>query len=462
MQLPSPYVLRRIVLVGGPLVSLAVSMMLVRAGLPTPAVWCGGVTTLCALWWVLEPIPIPATSLIPLAVFPAVGVLSASEVGSAYGHKMILLLMGGFILSTAMERSGTHRRLALQLVRLVGGDSSRRLIFGFMLAAASLSMWISNAATTLMLLPIAMATVEKLPDKRVASALLIGLAYAASIGGVGTPVGTPPNLIFMNAYQEATGREVSFLTWMMWAMPVVVIMVPVAAWLVSRGLPKKLDLDLPEPGKWRAEEVRTLAVFAVTAMLWVTRGEPLGGWSGLLGIPGANDATVALLAVVAMFVIPNGRGGPLLDWETAVAIPWGVLLLFSSGMVIGDGFAASGLSDAVGAALGAWGDLPLPLLMGLICLAVTFLTEVSTNTAMANLLMPILAALAQQAKLEPRQLMAPAAISASFAFMLPVATAPNAIVFGSNRIALVDMARKGFALNLIGVGVVTLVFYLLG
>lgn len=451
--------IRRIALIAGPAAAALAGWQIHGSGLSPQAAWCGGVTALCALWWVFEPIPIPATSLLPLAVFPMVDVLPADRVGAAYGNTMILLLLGGFMLSTAMERSGAHRRLALQMVRLVGGgESSRRLLLGFMIASAALSMWISNSATTLMLLPIALAAVEKTSDERVAPLLLLGVAYAASIGGVGTPVGTPPNLIFMGAYHEATGREISFLTWMTWAVPVVVVMVPLAAWWVSRRLPRRIKLELPPSGPWRPEEVRTLLVFAVTALLWITRSEPAGGWSELLGTPGASEATVALLAVVAMFLIPNGRGERLLTWEAAAAIPWGVLILFSSGLVIGEAFVETGLSEAIGRRLAAAGTLPLPFLVGVICLCVTFMTEVTSNTAIANLLMPILAALGVQLDLEPELLMAPAAISASFAFMLPVATAPNAIVFGSNRVELAQMARTGFALNLIGVIVVTVLF----
>lgn len=456
----SSQAIRRGAFVAGPLAAVLVGWQIAASGLGAPAAWCGGVTALCAIWWVLEPIPIPATSLLPLAIFPVVGALPAKEVGAAYGNRMILLLMGGFMLSTAMERSGTHRRLALTMVRLVGGNSSRRLVLGFMIAAAALSMWISNAATTLMLLPIALAAVEKSSDERIAPVLLIGVAYAASIGGVGTPVGTPPNLFFMDAYKEATGREVTFLDWMIRAVPVVLTMVPIAAWWVTRKLPRKITIDLPEPGPWRAEEIRTMVVFAITAALWITRGEPYGGWSELLGTPDANDASVALLAVVAMFLIPNGRGGQLLTWEAAGAIPWGVLLLFSSGLVIGSAFGATGLSEALGEQLAAAGGLPVVLLTAAICLAVTFMTEVTSNTAVAALLMPILAALSIELGVEPRRLMAPAAISASFAFMLPVATAPNAIMFGSGRVPLAMMARMGFALNLIGVAVVTLLFWM--
>ena len=339
------------------------------------------------------------------------------------------------MLSSAMERSGAHRRIALSMVHLFGGASGRRLVFGFMAASALLSMWISNTATTLMLLPIVMAVVEKATDDRLRIALLLGVAYAASVGGVGTPVGTPPNLIFLENYRTATGIDVTFTTWMTWALPVVLTMIPLTGLWLTRGLGSQTSITLPKAGKWRTEEFRTLAVFAVTALLWITRKEPFGGWSGALNLPSATDASIALLAVVAMFLIPNGRNREkLLDWETAVRIPWGILILFGAGIAISKAFLTSGLSDLLGNQLVSLCELPPLLMVTLICLAVTFLTEVTSNTATSNLLMPILAAAATQADIDHRLLMVPATISASFAFMLPVATGPNAIIFGSNQL----------------------------
>ncbi len=443
----------------GPLVACALGFGLWATG-STPAVaWTAGVTTLCAVWWVFEPIPIPATSLIPLAVFPLVGVLKAAEVGQAYGDKLILLLLGGLMLSSAMERSGAHRRIALSMVALFGGASCRRLVFGFMAAAAGLSMWISNMATSLMLLPIVLAVIEKTDNRRLRLSLLLGTAYACSVGGIGTPVGTPPNLIFMENYQRIVGEEPAFSAWMSWAVPVVIVMLPLMALWLTRGLPRQTNLQLPQVGAWRTEERRTLLVFAITAALWITRLEPFGGWSAWANLPQANDASVALLAVVAMFLIPNGRGEKLLDWTTAVKIPWGILILFSSGIVISKAFITSGLSESIGNRLAELGQLPPLLMIALVCTAVTFLTEVTSNTATANLLMPVLAATAIAADIEPRLIMVPAAMSASFAFMLPVATGPNAIFFGSEQITVKEMAREGFALNLIGIAVVSTVCY---
>ncbi|MEM7315889.1 MAG: SLC13 family permease, partial [Planctomycetota bacterium] len=450
------------ILILGPVVAAALGMGLFASGFGNDVAWTAAVTAICAIWWVFEPIPIAATSLIPLAVLPLVGVLPASQVSAAYGNKLILLMLGGFILSTAMERSGAHRRIALGMVSLFGGSNGRRLVFGFMTASAVLSMWISNAGTTIMLLPIAMAVLGQTDNRRLESSLLLGIAYAASVGGIGTPIGTPPNLVFMQEYARTTGVEPAFTDWMMWTIPIVVIMIPIMGFWLTRGLSNVGTIELPDPGKWRAEEVRTLLVFAITATLWITRKQPFGGWSGQFEfLSGAQDFSVGLLAVVAMFIIPNGKGEKLLDWETAATIPWGILILFGGGITIARAFESSGLSQLLGGALASVGTWPVLLLMAVICLAVTFLTEVTSNTATTTLLMPILAAAAVAADIEPKIMMVPATISASFAFMLPVATPPNAIVFGSKRFTVKEMAREGLMLNLIGVLVVPRICYVL-
>lgn len=443
----------------GPLVSIVLGLVLTGIGYSEAIGWTASVTLLMAIWWIFEPIPIPATSLIPLAVFPLAGVLSESDVARSYGNKLVLLMLGGFMLSAAMEKSGAHRRIALGMVNLFGGSNGRALVFGFMAASALLSMWISNAATTLMLLPIAMAIVKQTDSRKLQVSLLIGIAYAASVGGVGTPIGTPPNVVFISALAEHSGEELSFVDWMSYAMPVVLIMLPIVGFWLTRGMSKIDPIELPEVGKWRQEEILTLSVFGMTALLWVTRKQPFGGWSSILGFESANDAQVAILGSIAMFLIPNGNGGKLLDWETAKKIPWGILILFAGGICIAKAFGASGLSTELGNALAGLKTLPILLLIVAICASVTFLTEVTSNTATTTLLMPILLAAAIAAEMDPKIFMIPATISASFAFMLPVATPPNAIVFGSQILTVKDMAKEGLALNIMGVVVVTLLCY---
>jgi len=446
----------RWLIVIGPAVALVLYFLLTGQGWSQAAAITASVTLLCATWWVFEPVPIPFTSLIPLALFPMFGVLTPAQVGQAFGSPLILLLMGGFMLSTAMSDSGAHRRIALYMVNIFGGGNARGLVLGFMAASAVLSMWISNTATTLMLLPVALAVLEQ-TDRSMNIPLLLGIAYAASIGGLGTPIGTPPNLIFMQVHLDQFGSTPSFPEWMTWGLPVVILMVPIAGLWLTRGVTLAEPVHLPRVGRMRPAEKRVLSVFGLTAFFWVTRQAPFGGWSELLNLPQANDASVALIAVVLMAALPNGEGGRLMHWETARKIPWGVLLLFGGGICIASAFVHSGLADNIAQELGTLMDLPLWLLILCMCLAVTFLTEVTSNTATSSLLMPLLAATATVADVDPMLLMVPAVLSASCAFMLPVATAPNAIIFGSGKIRIKDMARAGFVLNLVGAAVITVV-----
>lgn len=447
--------MRRVTVWIGPAAALAVWARGADFGLEPEACRTLAVVVWCAVWWVSEAVPIAVTSLLPLAILPLAGVLTPAEVGAAYGSPLILLLLGGFLLSTCMETSGAHRRIALSMVRACGGSSGRRLVVGFMLASGLLAMWISNTATTLMLLPVVAAVTRRIESERVVTALLLGVAYAASIGGVATPVGTPPNLIYMEVVGETTGETPTFVGWMAWGLPVSIVMWCVAAVWLTRGLGDELDVDLPEVGPWTAAEVRTLTVFAGTALLWVTRREPFGGWSGWLDLPQANDASVALLAVVVLAACPDGRGGRLLEWEKAERIPWGVMILFGGGVALAKGFTLSGLGEAAAGGLSGLSSLPPLAVVATICLCVTFLTEMTSNTATATLLMPVLAATAVAIGIEPAVVMVPATISASFAFMLPVATAPNAIVFGTGQLTVGRMARTGVVLNLVGVLAVT-------
>lgn len=451
--------IKTVALAAGPIVAcLAASLMWFSS--PAAAITLA-MTLWVVIWWIFEPIPIPVTALLPLAVLPMSGVLTAKEVGAAFGSPLVLLLMGGFILATALEKSGAHRRLALAMVNAFGGASSRRLVFGFMAASAILSMWISNTATVIMLLPVAIAVINDSDDPHLATPLLLGIAYAASIGGMGTPIGTPPNVVFMGVYTEVTGQPMAFSTWMGYALPIVIVLLPLAALWVTRNLSHQGQVDLPAVGAWAPAERRTLYVFTLTALAWVTRTEPYGGWSGWLSVPYTNDAIVAFLGVIGLFLTPDGRGGRLLDWETANRIPWGMLLLFGAGIAIATAFMNSGLSAQIGEHLQALSTWHLLLMIACLCLAVTFLTEVTSNTATTTLLMPILAAAALGAGTQPEVFMLPAALSASCAFMLPVATPPNLIVFSAERFSVARMVREGFALNLIGVLVISMMVYLL-
>ena len=441
---------------------LCLAVIMAALGQPEAIVITAVVAWLCMLWWIFEPLPIPVTSLLPIAVFPISGVLTSEQVGASVGSPLIILLLGGFLLSRGMESTGAHHRIALSVVNLVGGHKPRRLVLGFMIAGALLSMWISNTASILMLMPVALAVLASCSDRNsLAAPLLLGLAWSCSIGGLGTPIGTPPNLILVQVYEENTAQTISFAQWMSWGMPVVLTLLPLAWWWVTRAVPRELDIQVPAVGPWRSAERRVLVVFGLTAVAWITRAEPFGGWQTWLGLPAANDASVALLAVVALFVVRDDQGEPLIDWAKASQIPWGVLLLFGGGICLARAFVASGLSAQVGDALTAVAALPVFAMMLLLALAVTFLTEATSNTATTALLMPVLAAVALAVEIDPLWLMVPAAMSASCAFMLPVATAPNAVVFGSGELPIRRMVREGFALNLIGALLIATVAWVL-
>ena len=430
-----------------------------RSELSPDQCWTAAVTVLCATWWICETLPLAATSLVPLVVFPMTGVLTERETASAYGDPLVLLFMGGFMLAQAAEHSGAHRRLAHAVVATIGQTSGRQLVLAFMLATAFVSMWVSNTASALMMLPIAMAVLESDTTGKLSVPLLLGIAYSASIGGIATPIGSPPNGVFMAAYKTATGETVPFHQWMLIGGIVAVLML-VATWLLlTRRLGGVPSVSVEAAGKWTTAQKRVMTVLGLTALAWVTREIPFGGWSALFDTDEAGDTTVALAGVIALFLIPNGEGNGqrLLDWPTAQRIPWGVLLLFGGGIAIARAFEASGLSTTMGQLVDVLHDMPPLAVLGTLCLAVTFLSEFTSNTATSNILMPILAATAAANDMNPAFLMFPATIANSLAFMLPVGTPPNALVFGTGRVRIADMVREGIAVNLVGVVIVSLV-----
>lgn len=456
---------RLIALIAGPVVAALIGFTMHAYGVPAAACWTAAVTALCAVWWITEPIPIPATSLLPLTILPLAGVITAKQAAAAFGDDIIMLFMGGFMLSQAMAKSGAHRRVAVTMVRWIGASSGRQLVLGFMVATAFLSMWMSNTATALMMLPVALAAVDHCEDKSIATSLLLGVGYAASIGGVGTPIGTPPNMVFMQQHETLVGEAYSFVEWMKFGVPVLLIMLPLTWLWLTRGKTSSPRFEAPVLPPIRFNEAAVLGFFTLAAVLWIFRDVPNGGWTALLGLAKdtVRDGTVALAIVCLLFIVPDrqGKGEHLLDWKTAGDIPWDILLLFGGGLALGVAVDQSGLSKLLAENLGGLAQLPPWLMIALLCVAVTALSEVASNTAAATMLMPIMYAVAKAANMEPAALMLPAALAASCGFMLPVATPPNAIVYGTGFIPVRRMARDGLVVDLIGVVTITVVCLLL-
>jgi len=430
----------------------------------TPAqCWTAAVASLCATWWILEALPMPATSLVPLAVFPITGVLTEREAAAAYGDRIVMLFLGAFMVSTAVERWGAHRRIAQAMMAVIGSTSGPRVLLAIMLATTLCSFWINNTSITLMMLPVAMAVVEQDKSGKLAVPLLLGVAYCSSIGGIATPIGTAPNGVFQTNYEKVTGETVPFHHWILLGGLVAMLMMLVAWILLSWRVRRVPAIKIEASGRWTTPQKRTMAVFGLAALAWITREVPYGGWSEwlspLIGKSEAGDMTVAVAAALALFLLPSGekKGERLLDWETAESIPWGVLVLFGGGIALAAAFESSGLSAVMGQKVTGLSDWPLIATIGVLCLATTFFSEITSNTATANLLMPILASTAVANNMEPALLMFPATLANSLAFMMPVGTPPNAIVYASGQLRIIDMVRYGFVLNLIGVVIVTLV-----
>lgn len=409
------------------------------------------ITFMTAVLWVTEAVPVPAASLLPIVLLPMAGVLTHREAAASMGNHLILLFLGGMLLARGIESSGLHRRVAINLLNLVGNRSGRPLVFAFMVAAALLSMWISNTATALILMPIALAIVRQLKDESLAVPLILGTAFACSLGGMATLIGTPPNLVFAGIYEEVSGVEFGFNRWMSLALPVTLMGLPIAGLWLTRGLGGSQRISLPAPEPWTPAEKRVALIFCSAVFLWIFRSEPLGGWSAWLGMPKVGDSTVALTAALALFLIPNGeeRGGRLLGWREASEVPWGILLLFAGGLTIASAFQVSGTAQLVGESLAFTAELPVWLLLFCLCLAMSFLTELTSNTASTTLLMPVMAATAMQTGLPIELMMIPVVLSASCAFMLPVATPPNTVAFSTGYVSVSRMMREGVILNLL-------------
>ncbi len=469
---------RKIGLMLGPALAALMLLFGPPEGLNHAAWGTGALMALMAVWWATEAIPIPATSLLPLFVLPLVGAGSPAQTGSDYANHIVILLLGGFIVALGIERWNLHQRIALNVISRVG-TSPGAIVFGFMLATAVLSMWISNTASTLMMVPIAISASAVLGSvsKHFTTALLLGVCYAASIGGVATPIGTPTNLIAISWLQTEAGAHIGFAQWMAFGLPAMALLLPVAWWNVTRGMPVRSEnaeavsahvkSQLIGIGKMTVQETRVAIVFGITATLWLLR-LPLqlfleaSGIELLANYGGAEvDMMIAIFGGVLMFLVPAGGGEDrgLLNWQEAEQIPWGVLLLFGGGIAMGKAISRTGLSEWIGENLRVLDVLPPLIFIVIVVALVIFLTEVTSNVATMTTLAPVLGSLAVALGTAPESLLGPAAVAASCAFMLPVATAPNAIVYGTGHITIQQMIRKGFYINLAGIVIIAAVGY---
>jgi sodium-dependent dicarboxylate transporter 2/3/5 len=461
-------------LISGPLLFLAMQFFSPPAGMSESAYSLLSITLWMALWWVTESVPIAITALLPIILFPMTGAVDLQTTTASYGHKYIFLYMGGFMLAIAIEKWNLHKRIALNIIKIIGTNISK-IILGFMVATAFLSMWISNTATAVMMLPIAMSIVAQLQDNPnteknenliFGKALMLSIAYSASIGGMATLIGTPPNLVFAGYVEETYGIEITFLQWLKFGLPIAVPLL-VIAWLYLTkfafkfkqkefpGGKEEINRLLVLIGPMKREEKLVSAIFVLTAFCWITRSFILQEF-----FPFIDDTIIAMTAGILLFIVPaSDFKKRLITWKDAVKLPWGIILLFGGGMALAAGFQITGLASWLGAQMSIFQGLSLLLLVFVIITLVNFFTEFTSNLATTAMLLPILAPIAISLNINPYMLMVACTIAASCAFMMPVATPPNAVVFGSGYLRIPDMIKSGIWMNIISIIFLTLMVY---
>ena len=458
----------------GPLVFFLVKFFYNPEGISSEGLSILASTLWVAIWWITEAVPIYVTALIPIILFPLSGGLELKQTTAAYGHKFVFLFVGGFILAIAIEKWKLHKRIALNIIGLVGTKKSN-IILGFMIATAFLSMWISNTATAVMILPVGLAIISQLKDNPktienenlvFGKTLMLAIAYSASIGGMATLIGTPPNLVLAGVIKTSYNIEINFLQWMSFGLPISIFLLFIC-WKYLTSVAYKFDNQnfdsgmneindqLKSLGKISYEEKSVMIIFIATALAWITQSFVIKKY-----IPEIDDTIIAIIAAVTLFILPNKKGDKkLLDWEDAVKLPWGILLLFGGGMALAKGFDSSGLAIWIGSQMSFFDAIPLLALLLFLVAMVNFLTEITSNLATTAMLLPVLVALAETIGVNPYYLLIGATVAASCAFMLPVATPPNAVVFGSKILKIDDMIKKGFWMNLISIFVLTAAVY---
>ncbi|MCF7560183.1 SLC13 family permease [Sabulilitoribacter multivorans] len=467
---------KRIGLFLGPLFYILIRLFFSPEGLSDEANGILASTAWIAIWWITEAIPIAATALLPIVLFPLSGSLDIASTTASFGHKYVFLYLGGFIIAIAIEKWNLHKRIALNIINLIGSNI-KKIILGFMVATAFLSMWISNTATSVMMLPIGIAIIKQLKDNPetekdenliFGKSLMLAIAYSASIGGIATLIGTPPNLVLAGVVLETYGYEITFLQWFIFGFPISLVLIFICwKYLTSYAFTFK-QLEFPggkaeikrllnSLGSMSYEEKIVAIVFATTAFCWITR-------SFLLQkiFPQLDDTIIAILFAVILFIIPSKtKSKKLISWKDTKNLPWGIILLFGGGMALAKGFETSGLALWIGNQMTSFAGLNLIFLILLLIAAVNFLTEITSNLATTAMLLPVLAPMALSIEVHPFILMVSATVAASCAFMLPVATPPNAVVFGSGYLKIPDMVRKGLFMNLVSIIILTLFVYFL-
>tara|TARA_A100001011_G_scaffold383956_1_gene455909 strand:+ start:18743 stop:20206 length:1464 start_codon:yes stop_codon:yes gene_type:complete len=460
----------------GPILFISTRIFFQSEGLSDEANAVLASTLWIATWWMTEPIPIAATSLLPIILFPLSGALPLAETSSSFGHRYVFLYMGGFILALAIEKWNLHKRIALNIIKLIGTDV-KKIILGFMVATAFLSMWISNTATAVMMLPIGVAIIKQMKDLKsipeeenliFGKALMLSIAFSASIGGIATLIGTPPNLVFAGIIQELYNIEISFLKWVIFGFPISIMLLTIS-WIYLTRIAFKfsqtnsyqaqveIERQLLELGQIRYQEKIVLFVFVITGAAWISRTFFLN-----LFIPSLDDAMIALISGISLFLIgarEDNKDKKIMHWEDAVKLPWGILLLFGGGLAIAAGFQSSGLASWIAENLTQLNDFSLFIILLVVIIAVNFLTEITSNLATTAMLLPILAPSAIILGVHPYIMMVGATLAASCAFMLPVATPPNAVVFGSNYLKISDMVRVGILMNIISIIIIFIMVY---
>jgi len=470
----------------GIIILLALILLPAPEGMKPEALRALGVALLMAIWWITECIPIYATAFVPIALFPLLGILDANTTTENYGHNYVLMLLGGFFLAKSIELSGLHKRVALYIISKLG-TSRKRIILSFMIATAFLSMWIANVAVVLLMLPIALAIIDKEEENeernpKFGLALMLAIAYAASVGGTGSLIGTPPNMVFAGVFAKTFPEypEIDFLEWMKLGTPIVIIILPIIWFYVTKyfkirghfaGSKEIIQSEIKAMGKLTTMEKRVFYVFVFTALGWIFRRDIelenfiIPGWSSLLGIKDmVHDSTVAIIAALLLFSIPSGKSKysepkRLLDWDSASKVPWGVVMIVGGGYAIADSFNHTGLAEYLGSQLSFISEYPMLMILIIVITLMIFITEINSNTATANIFLPVLAAMAIAGNINPILIMVPATFACSFSFMLPSGTGTNAVIFGSNRVSIPEMAKCGFGLNLLCVILLTMLMY---